>query len=238
MDNINWVVLDVDGVLIDVSESYDLAVKRTAEKLLNRMGYEYSVSPEEIREFRKRGQFGDDYKVTEGLVITSIVEDGEKLIEIFPKGEDINWLRKETGKEIGEETIEPIFDRLYFEGDDISGENGLWKREKPLVDTSLLKEVSDRYALGYVTGRSREEVDLASQILDFQLSNVVTREDFLKPDHRALTSLVGEENGIYAGDTYNDHLLVKNFNRKTDGEFIFVLIDQENPINTVLKELL
>lgn len=238
MKNPKWIVLDVDGVLIGVEESYDRAVKKTSEKLLAKLGEGGSVSRETIRDFRKKGRFGDDYMVTEGLVLAGLKGDLKKLVEEFPRGEELEWMRNRTGKRIGEENVRPIFDRLYLGSDDSPSEDGLWQREKPLVDTSLLEEIAREFKLGYVTGRSQEELELAYRVLNYKLSNTVTREAFRKPDPRALTQLVGEENGVYVGDTHNDRLLVENYNESTEGCFEFIGIDSNNSINRVLRSFL
>lgn len=238
MENPEWIVLDVDGVLIGVEESYDLAVKKTAEKLLEKLGEGGSISLETIRELRRKGRFGDDYRVTEGLVLAALKGDQKKLVEEFPPGEEPGWMRKRAGRRIEPEKIKPIFDRIYLGNDRSPSEDGLWRCEKPLVDTTLLDEIANRFKLGYVTGRSRKEMELASQVLNYELSNTVTREDFRKPDPRALAQLVGEGSGVYAGDTYNDGLLVENYNEETEGCFEFIMIDPDNPINQVLRNFL
>lgn len=238
MENPEWIVLDVDGVLIGVEDSYDLAVKRTVEKLWTKLGNGGSISLETIRAFREKGQFGDDYRVTEGLALAGLNGDLKKFVEEFPRGEELDWVRNRTGKRIGVEKVRPFFDRLYLGEEDSPSEDGLWRQEKSLVDTSLLDKVAERFKLGYITGRSRQELELASRVLNYDLSDAVTREDFRKPDPRALAHLVGASSGIYAGDTYNDRLLVENYNEETEGTFEFVMIDSDNPINRVLREFL
>ena len=238
MTELEWVVLDVDGVMIAVEESYDLAVKKTAEKLLKDLGIEEDISLETIRDFRFKGKFGDDYQVTEFLVLATLDGIPEKLIEELPRGAGLNWIRNRVGTSIGESEVMSIFDRLYLGADGSASEHGLWKREKPLVETSLLDRIDERFNLGFVTGRSREELELASRILDYHFSNAVTRNEFLKPNPDALASLVGTATGVYLGDTVNDELLVENFNEDTDGEFSFVLIDHDTSVNQVLKEII
>ncbi|MFW6005845.1 MAG: hydrolase [Candidatus Bipolaricaulota bacterium] len=238
MESPEWIVLDIDGVLIGIESSYDLAVKRTVEKLWTKLGHDGSISLETIRDFRKKGQFGDDYRVTEGLTLAGLNEDLKKFVEEFPRGEKLECIINRTGERVGKEKVKPIFDRIYLGKKDSPSEYGLWRQEKPLVDTSLLDKVAEQFKLGYITGRSRQELRLASKVLNHELSDAVTREDFLKPDPRALTHLVGESSGIYAGDTHNDGLLVENYNEETEGTFDFVMIDPDNPINQVLRDLL
>jgi len=230
----DWIVLDIDGVLIDVTESYDVAVKRTYEALIEDPATEVPLPLHTIRNFREKGKFGDDYKVTEGLVLAGLDGRLKNLVEEFPAGEDLDWMENRVGKSIDSPRVKRTFDRIYLGGADSPTDKGLWTREQPLVDISLLKEVETRFNLGYVTGRSNEELELAARILDYELSDAVTRDNFLKPDYRALSSLVGEARGIYAGDTLNDRMLVDNYNERTSGRFEFVLVDEDNPINRVL----
>lgn len=240
MKNWKWVVLDIDGVLIDVSDSYDLAVKRTAKTLLSKQGVDGELDLETIRSFRKRGKFGDDYKVTEGLILAKLSSNFDELIAKFPRGGDLDWVKNQTGVEIDKEDLRTRFDQFYL-GDHSStksGErDGLWKREKAMVDPSLLDEINEEFSLGYVTGRNRKEVKLAEKILNYEIRNVVTREEFQKPDPRALETLVGEENGVYIGDTYNDKLLVENYNEEGP-DFSFIQVDENNRINSFLTDIL
>lgn len=234
----DWIVLDIDGVLIDVTESYDVAVRRTYETLVEDPEDKALLPLDTIRKFREKGKFGDDYKVTEGLILAGLAGRLKSLVEEFLAGEDLDWMKSRVGVSIDSARVKRTFDRIYLGGSESATEKGLWTREKPLVDLSLLKEVETRFNLGYVTGRSNEELELAARILDYELSNVVTRNDFLKPDYRALSSLVGEAEGIFAGDTLNDRMLVDNYNERTSGRFEFVLVDEDNPINRVLNGFL
>ncbi|MFP4507348.1 MAG: HAD family hydrolase [Candidatus Acetothermia bacterium] len=235
-----WVVLDIDGVLIDPSDSYDRAVKQTGELLLSKMGIDEKIGLETVRSFRKKGRFGDDYKVTEGLILAQMSGDLEGFVSDFPRGEDLNWIRNRVGEKIGRGKVKKRFDRFYFgenNPENIAESDGFWRREKPLVDTDLLERIEENSCFGYITGRSREEIALAEEILDYQLRNVVTRDEYQKPDPRALTSLVDGDSGVYIGDTYNDKLLVDNFN-KSGGDFSFVAIDENMETNDVLERIL
>lgn len=235
-----WIVLDIDGVLIDPSNSYDRAVKRTGELLLSEMGTNDTLELDTIRSFRKIGRFGDDYKVTEGLVLAKLTGEFETFIADFPRGEDLNWIRERVGETLGRGRVKTKFDRFYFGSNTSTGKpesDGLWRREEPLVDTGLLDEIEENFSFGYITGRSREEIALAEEILDYELRNVVTRDEYQKPDPRALSSLVGNERGVYIGDTYNDKLLVENFNNEGN-EFSFILIDENRRTEEVLETIL
>lgn len=240
MKSWKWVVLDVDGVLIEVSASYDLAVKRTAELLLSKRGVDGELDVETIRSFRKKGKFGDDYRVTAGLVLAKLSQNFDRLISEFPRGGDLNWVENHAGVKIDKEELRTRFDQFYLGGNsstETQKTDGLWKREEALVDPSLLDEIKGEFNLGYITGRNRKEVELAEKVLNYEVRNVVTREEFQKPDPRALETLVGEENGVYIGDTYNDELLVENYNEE-GREFSFIQVDENNRVNSVLTEIL
>lgn len=238
--NWKWVVLDIDGVLIDVSNSYDLAVKRTAKALLSERGPDGELDLETIRSFRKRGKFGDDYRVTEGLVLAKLSSNFDELIAKFPRGGDLGWVKNRVGAEIDKKKLRTRFDQFYLEGGSSTGSGKrdcLWRQERALVDPPLLDQINDRFSLGYITGRNRKEVELAKKILSYEIRNVVTREEFTKPNPRALRSLVGKDNGVYIGDTHNDRLLVKNYNEE-GGEFSFILVDENRPASNILTGIL
>lgn len=240
MQKPEWIVLDIDGVLIDVSESYDRAVKLTTNYFLDRKGLEASLSSATIRNFRKTGQFGDDYKVTEGLVLIYLSRDPESLLEEFPPGEDIGWLRDRVGDALNRDEVREVFDRFYFGGEPTSSQgsdDGLWRKEKPLVEVSLLEKIDKLYSLGFITGRSRSEVKLAEKILNYEFNSLITRDEYQKPDPGALEALVDDESGYYLGDTYNDKLLVDNF-REKGNNFSFIMVNKDNPVNEVLREFI
>ncbi len=60
---IHTVLFDMDGVLIDVSGSFHRAIEETAAAFIGR-----PVPPGRIREYKNRGGFNDDWKLTHALV--------------------------------------------------------------------------------------------------------------------------------------------------------------------------
>lgn len=236
-----WVVFDVDGVLIDVSGSYDQAVKLTVEYLLRLFGIEREVKPEWVRELRRKGSFGDDFKVSEALILFSLAGDVEELVEEFPAGGTIDWVRERFGFEVHDGSIERVFNTFYLGmeyGGRIFDFPGLWRRERPIVKRELLEEASKRFKLGVVTGRSSLEMELAERVIGFHFEKAVTRELYLKPDPRALRELVNGEPGVYVGDTLNDELFIENYRRKY-GEFDFVMVGREvGDVNEFLERIL
>jgi len=56
-------IFDIDGVLVDVSSSYLLAIKRTAEFFLGRL-----IDKEEVEDFKLKEGYNDDYGCTEAII--------------------------------------------------------------------------------------------------------------------------------------------------------------------------
>jgi HAD superfamily phosphatase len=63
------VVFDMDGVLVDVSESYRETIARTAESFTG-----VAVSREKIQEYKNQGGFNDDWMLTHHIVRQAGVE--------------------------------------------------------------------------------------------------------------------------------------------------------------------
>lgn len=234
-----WLVFDVDGTLIDVSESYDMAVKLTVEYLLEELGKPREVEIELVRELRKKGVFGDDFKLSEALVraVFSGLNDWEQI----PEGAGVEYFRRNFPLRIDPVYVERVFNTFYLGGlyeDRFFDFEGLWRLEKPLVDVELLREAAERFRLGVVTGRNRLEMELAERIIGFRFPKAVTRESGLKPDPELLRCLVGNEKGVYIGDTAGDELFIENYRTKY-GDFGFLMVgrDVENA-NEAIKMFL
>ncbi|MBD3287631.1 TIGR01548 family HAD-type hydrolase [candidate division KSB1 bacterium] len=70
---VDAVLFDMDGVLVDVSRSYRLAIKETAEFFT---GQEVNFS--EISAFKQKGGYNNDWKLTEDLVRSRGIEISSK----------------------------------------------------------------------------------------------------------------------------------------------------------------
>ena len=237
-----WIVFDVDGVLIDVSESYDTATKLTAEYFLRLFGVEREIKPEWVGKLRRKGSFGDDFKVSEALILFALSGRTEELIAEFPEGGTIEWVREKFGFQVFGGSIERVFNTFYL-GEEYPERlfdfPGLWRKERPIVRRELLKRASERFKVGVITGRSALEMKLAERVIGFKFENAVTRELYLKPDPRALWELVKGEPGVYIGDTINDSIFIENYRRRYGKEFDFVMVGRDvRDVNEFLEELL
>jgi len=78
------VIFDMDGVLVDVSRSYRLTIKKTAEYFL---GQDIHIS--QIQEYKNKGGFNNDWDLTERIL-------------------------NDNGKKISKEMIVNVFQRFYL----------------------------------------------------------------------------------------------------------------------------
>ncbi len=234
--DLEWIVFDVDGVLVDVSSSFDRVVKKTVSRLSEKR---IELELEDIRKVRKRGAFGDDFKLCHAFLIA-----GDELIDLLPKGEGLEWTKKRFDDELptGQEELKKVFNTFYLGEkyeDYIFNARGLWREESSLVEKPMLERADEGFELGVITGRSELEMDLAEMIIGYEFDNRMTREDHLKPDPRALKKLVGERSGIFIGDTNVDRRLVENYNTRYSEEFDFLMVgDDVKDVNEAIECLL
>ncbi len=236
-----WLVFDIDGVLIDVTQSFDKTVKKTFELLSDESDFEVSLKL--IRELRKKGVFGDDFKLTEAIIRGSREFDSaEKILDNFNENRGIRWVRNEWGEDVDEDELIKVFNSFYL-GNKYDKRlfdfEGFWKEERPIIDIDLLEKADDHFWIGTVTGRDRSELRLAEDILGYEFEEYVTRDDHPKPDPKALEVLVGNGKGLLVGDALSDRRLVDNYNSRYRGDFRFVEIGEDvKTVNEFLKKLL
>lgn len=72
-------MFDMDGVLVNVSSSYRLAIKKTAEFYLKK-----TVTLEEIEEYKNKGGFNNDWDLTDAILRSSdVIIDMKDIIDKF-----------------------------------------------------------------------------------------------------------------------------------------------------------
>ncbi len=76
--NLDAVIFDCDGVLIDVSNSYDLAIKKTVDFVANKIASinkSSLVTTEMIDSFKKTGGFNDEVNVTYVMILAAVASE-------------------------------------------------------------------------------------------------------------------------------------------------------------------
>ncbi len=72
-------IFDMDGVLVDVSQSYRIAIKKTAEYFTGE-----EITKEDIQKLKNKGGFNDDVDLTEALIsIRGKMPDGKRVLKKF-----------------------------------------------------------------------------------------------------------------------------------------------------------
>lgn len=96
------ILFDMDGVLVDVSGSYRLAVKQTVEFFIHQ-----KITLSQIQEYKNKGGFNNDWDLTQAILENyGVPKKKDKLVEIFQKkylGDNFDglirnekWMMKET----------------------------------------------------------------------------------------------------------------------------------------------
>lgn len=81
--NIDGIIFDCDGVLIDITQSYDLAIKEVTKYFLKEFGIEKSLSitSDIIEDFKSTGGFNDEVDVTYASILSLVVANRMKILE-------------------------------------------------------------------------------------------------------------------------------------------------------------
>jgi HAD superfamily hydrolase (TIGR01548 family) len=203
---VDAVLFDLDGTLVDESESYREAIRSTAELLLRE-----PVTVEETTAIKRRPGLNNDWDATWALVAQRRGLPPVGPTEEQRHASDYRWLKN-------------VFQTYYLGSagwQELSGETPpfqwdepLIERETPLVSRETLEGLRP-FARGIATSRPRPEalIALRQHALEqyFPPAVVIAREDAPreKPDPAPLLALVARldcRQPVYVGDTVNDAL--------------------------------
>ncbi len=183
-------LFDMDGVLVDVSNSYRRTISETVYFFTGR-----EITGEQIQQYKDRGGFNDDWKLTYTLI-------------------------REAGMEVSYSRMHDEFQRRY-RGENW---NGLIQQEASLVTPQTLAQLQPGRVFGIVTGRPEAEAKWTLEYLGlkkhFPLLVAMEQQDRrTKPDpyplRRSLAMLkqcgmtVEPEEAVYVGDTGDDMLAAR-----------------------------
>jgi len=263
LSQVDTLVFDIDGVLIDVRDSYREAVCRTVQfyfkEILHFQGFQNLINPEEVKYFKMAGGFNNDWNLTSAVVLfylmkarknnlrdidvlRSIEPDIKKFTaEMLPSGGGLvkvidlieedgrakEWILGLWDKDL----ITKIFQEIYageeycfniygFHPSLVKSE-GLIKQERIIIDKNE-KDFLQNFSLGILTGRTEREAKVVLKRLgwdDFiSKEKIVTADDGSEKPHpqglKKLADSLKTELGVYVGDTWDDMITVKNFNKE------------------------
>ncbi|OAQ51932.1 haloacid dehalogenase [Natrinema mahii] len=184
--NADAVVLDIDGVLVDVADSYRRAIVESVEAV-----YDRTIRKADIQRFKDAGGFNNDWELTyaAALYILATEEGYDESLETFTDGIAANCGGLEAAESVVREGIgaratqrvtgrwdrkrlRDVFQQLYL-GDELyrgleGGEPDL-ERETPgfIHDEPVLLEPETRdrllasWDVGVLTGRPAAEAEIA-----------------------------------------------------------------------------
>ena len=234
------VVLDVDGVLVDVSQSYRRAIVDTLQVI-----YDETIPKSDIQQFKNAGGFNNDWELTDAAALYILARRTgyeadltEYTNEISSRGGGLSAVRELLQHELSDsgseyafsfwnpDQIRDVFQQLYLGADlyaEIEGKKpaahtaGYINDEPILADESTIADLTSRFSVGVVTGRPRQEATIALERVGLDLSpdQQFTMDDWdgSKPDPDALLTLAERfdaQTVVFAGDTLDDIQTAEN----------------------------
>jgi HAD superfamily hydrolase (TIGR01548 family) len=228
------VVLDIDGVLVDVADSYRRAIVESLDRTYGR-----TIERDAVQLFKDAGGFNNDWELTyaaalyllaarEGIdatldEFTAAVADrggglngAETVVEARLPEAAVERVRADWDPERLRETFQALYlgADLYRElegGDPPVAVPGYVHDEPVLVAPETIEALAERFDVGVLTGRPAAEADIAlSRVgLDVPDDHRFTMDDWEagKPDPHALVTLADRFDAgavAFAGDTLDD----------------------------------
>ena len=236
---VDAVVLDIDGVLVDVAGSYRRAIIESVERVCGK-----TIDRDAIQSFKDAGGFNNDWELTDAAALYVIARreglpmDVETFTDRVAEGgggldaaKDVVGdlprvaqarVRDQWDTDRLKETFQALYlgEELYRElegGEPPFAAPGYIHDEPTLVDPETIDELTDRFDVGVLTGRPAAEAEIAlSRVgLDVSDEHRFTMDDWAegKPHPRALVTLAERfdaERVAFAGDTLDDVRTARN----------------------------
>ena len=228
------VVLDVDGVLVDVADSYRRAIVET-------IGDEHgeTIDRAGIQSFKNAGGFNDDWELTYAgsLYVLARRHGLDRGIDGFTDGIAANGGGLDAAEAVVADALDDdavervreawrpdhlraVFQARYLGADlyrEIEGSEppldapGYIHDEPVIVEPDTLSILTDRFDTGILTGRPEPEAEIALERVGLSVPDPLrfTRDDWDegKPHPAALIEIArraGADTVVYAGDTLDD----------------------------------
>ena len=238
--NADTVVLDIDGVLVDVADSYRRAIVESVERV-----YGETIAQPAIQQFKDAGGFNNDWELTDAVALYILAgREGFPLsIETFTDriaadGGGLPAARSvvddmldpaERERVLGawdRERLQDVFQQLYL-GSELYREleggspelhtKGYIHDEPVLLERETREALTENYAVAVLTGRPEAEAEIALERvgLDIPADRRFTMDDWEegKPHPRALVTLAERTDGediVFVGDTLDDIRTAEN----------------------------
>jgi HAD superfamily phosphatase len=238
------VVLDVDGVLVDVADSYRRAIVESVDRV-----YGSTIRKPDVQAFKDAGGFNDDWELTEAAALYVLatregygagideytdaiaaagggIDAAERVVREALSGNAAERVFQAFDAEALRETFQALYlgAELYraIEGGEPPFEAPGYIHDEPtLVSPATVDALTERFAVGVLTGRPAAEAEIALRqagLADVPEERRITMDDPEpgKPDPAGLLALAEEldvDSVAFAGDTLDD---VRTAVRATD----------------------
>jgi len=215
---VDAVVLDVDGVLVDVEGSYRRAIVESVERV-----YGTTVRKADVQAFKDAGGFNDDWELTDAAALYVLatregyrgsvaeytdaiaaagggLEGARAVLRDALTANALERVRREHDSEHLRETFQALYlgAELYrgIEGGDPPFEaEGYIHDEPTLVAAETVERLDERFALGVLTGRPAAEAGIAlrraglDEVVPENLRITMDSPEPKKPDPGGLVAL-------------------------------------------------
>jgi HAD superfamily hydrolase (TIGR01548 family) len=237
---VDAVILDVDGVLVDVADSYRRAIVESVETV-----YGETIARESIQPFKDAGGFNNDWTLTYAVALYVLArgEGFDRSIEAFTdaiaaEGGGLDAAQTVVERELDPAAIDRVHERwdrerlrsvfqalylgteLYRElegGEPLIERSGFIHDEPVLLDPETTAALTERFDIGVLTGRPEPEATIALERvgLDVPAEQRFTMDDWNgeKPEPDALITLAERFDAdavAFVGDTLDDVRTAQN----------------------------
>jgi HAD superfamily hydrolase (TIGR01548 family) len=228
--DVDAVVLDIDGVLVDVADSYRRAIVESVDRVYGR-----TIDDAAIQQFKNAGGFNNDWELTYAAALYVLADDAGYDADVTAFTDAIADAgggldaAKAVVRDAGHaaafdrwapDRLRDTFQALYL-GDDLYRDleggdppfeaQGYIHDEPVVVEASAIADLTERFAVGVLTGRPAAEADIALSRAGLSVPDAhrFTMDDWAegKPHPRALTTLADRLDAtrvVFAGDTLDD----------------------------------
>lgn len=171
----------MDGVLVDVSDSYRETICQTVHSFTGK-----TITRELVQEYKNRGGFNNDWLLSQTIC-------------------------RDLGTELEYDTVVVRFNELFFGDMSTGLPTGLMSRERWLPANGLLESLAAEYQLAVFTGRLRDEAGITLRRFGYPelFLPLIGADDVVngKPHPEGLLKIQQDHPGadlIYIGDTVDD----------------------------------
>ena len=236
---VDALVLDIDGVLVDVADSYRKAIRESIDRV-----YGETIDRDAIQSFKDAGGFNNDWALTDAAALfvlarraglTLDVEAFTDRVAAGGGGVEAATRVVETADGVATERVfeawnperlRAVFQALYLGetlyrdlegGDPPVATTGYIHDEPTLIEPATIEALTERFDVGVLTGRPAAEATIALERvgLDVPAAHRFTMDDWEegKPHPRALVTLAARFDAdriAFAGDTLDDVRTARN----------------------------